>query len=429
MSVTKVCYNLTSFIFYNGLLHLISCLVFNLGTKKFMTPIQRFFKSDIAGGIVLAISALLALIIANTPLYEGYHHLLETSVKVQIGAFKIDKHALHWINDGLMAIFFFLVGLELKREMLVGELSEVRKVIFPALAAVGGMLIPGVIYAAINWDNPSHLNGWAIPAATDIAFALGVISLLGNRVPTSLKVFLASVAIFDDIGAILIIAFFYSHGLSVQALAAAAVILAVLIVMNRMNVTRISWYVFFGVLMWAAVLKSGIHATIAGVLLAFCIPMVDKDDEEHSPLEDLEHDLQGTVAFVILPIFAFANSGIHLLGSGMDEIVHPVPIAIAAGLLLGKPIGVMLFSWLGVKLGLTSVPKGLNWQHIFGVSLLCGIGFTMSLFIGGLAFGEIEKSFDERVGVVVGSLLSGIVGYIYLSMITKKTKHLDLTNS
>lgn len=393
-----------------------------------MKAIQKFLKSELAGGVVLALSALLALIIANTPLYEFYHHILETTVKVQIGSFKIDKHALHWINDGLMAIFFFLVGLELKREVLVGELSEVRKIVLPAFAAIGGMIVPGLIYASMNWNNPENLNGWAIPAATDIAFALGVVSLLGNRVPTSLKVFLASIAIFDDIGAILIIAFFYSHGLNVNALMVAGGMLGILIAMNRMNVTRISVYAFFGIIMWAAVLKSGIHATIAGVLLALCIPMYSNDDEEHSPVEELEHDLHGFVAFVVLPIFAFSNAGIHLIGSSISDVLHPVPVAITAGLLLGKPIGVMLFSFIGVKSGLASIPKGITWHHILGVSFLCGIGFTMSLFIGGLAFTGIEKSFDERLGIIIGSLLSGIVGYIYLNMVTKRSQHLDLTN-
>lgn len=392
-----------------------------------MQRIRDFFQSDIAGGVVLAFAAVLAMIIANTPLYGHYHHLLEMSIGVHVGDFVLDKHAIHWINDGLMAIFFFLVGLELKREMLVGELSEVKKIVLPALAAVGGMIMPGLIYAAINWNNPEFLKGWAIPAATDIAFALGVISLLGNRVPVALKVFLASVAIFDDIGAILIIAFFYSHGLSLTALAWAGGILAVVFALNRLNVTRIAPYLILGLFMWLAVLKSGIHATIAGVLLAFCIPMYDKDDEEHSPLEDLEHDLQDGVAFIVLPIFAFANSGIHLGGAGLGEIAHPVPLAIAAGLFLGKPIGVMLFSWLGVKFGLASIPNEINWKHIFGVSLLCGIGFTMSLFIGGLAFSAVDKVFDERLGIILGSLLSGIAGYVYLNIISKRT-NMDLAD-
>ncbi len=392
-----------------------------------MSVIRKFFKSDIAGGICLAFATVLALVIANTSLYEAYHHALETPIIVGIGSFVIDKHALHWINDGLMAIFFFLVGLELKREIMVGELSEVKKVALPALSAMGGMIVPGAIYAGINWGNPNTIDGWAIPAATDIAFALGVITLLGDRVPTSLKVFLASVAIFDDIGAILIIAFFYSHGLNLPALATAGGLLAILFIMNRFNVTRISWYAFFGVLMWAAVLKSGIHATIAGVLVAFCIPMYSADDKEHSPVEELEHDLHGFIAFIVLPVFAFANAGIYLLDSGIKDIFHPVPLAITAGLLLGKPMGIMLFSFLGVKSGIASIPKGLNWHHIFGVSILCGIGFTMSLFIGSLAFGDASKAFDERLGIIIGSLLSGVIGYLYLNMVTKKGNHLDLT--
>ncbi len=255
-----------------------------------------------------------------------------------------------------------------------------------------------VIYALMNWGNPDNLSGWAIPAATDIAFALGVLSLLGDRVPTVLKVFLASVAIFDDIGAILIIAFFYSHGLSWSALGVAGALLMILFGLNRLNVTKMSLYAFFGVLLWATVLKSGIHATIAGVLVAFCIPMYSNADEEHSPVEELEHDLHG----------------------------HAVPMAITAGLFLGKPIGVMLFSFLGVKSGLATLPKGINWKHIFGASLLCGIGFTMSLFIGSLAFGEVTKHFDERLGIIIGSLLSGVAGYVYLNMITKRSKRLDL---
>lgn len=387
-----------------------------------MQRIRAFFKSEIAGGVILAIAAILAMIVANSPLYDTYHHILETSIGLHFGDFVIDKHALHWINDGLMAVFFFLVGLELKREMLVGELSDVKKVILPAVAALGGMIVPGAIYAGINWNNPEFINGWAIPAATDIAFALGVISLLGNRVPIALKVFLASIAIFDDIGAILIIAFFYTQGLSMTALGIAGAALVVLFILNRMNVTRVTPYIFIGLIMWAAVLKSGVHATIAGVLLAFFIPMYSRDDPEFSPLDNLEHDLQDAVAFVILPIFAFANAGIHLGSAGIGELLHPVPLAIAAGLVLGKPIGVMAFSWVGVKLGLATIPEGVNWKHIFGVSMLCGIGFTMSLFIGGLAFGGDTPGFDERLGIIVGSFIAGVIGYVYLNMATKKDK-------
>lgn len=394
-----------------------------------MTKLQKFFKSDIAGGVLLALATVLALFVANSPLKELYHHFLETPIAVSVGSFAIDKHAIHWINDGLMAIFFFLVGLELKREIIIGELSEVKKIVLPAVSAVGGMLVPALIYAMFNYNNAQNLSGWAIPAATDIAFALGVVSLLGDKVPTSLRVFLASVAIFDDIGAILIIAFFYSHGINWFALGGAGVILTILFIMNRFNVTRIPLYAFLGIFLWVAVLKSGLHATIAGVLLAFCIPMYnhDKGEESESPVEELEHELHGFVAFIVLPIFAFANAGIYLLDSGIKDIFHPVPIAITAGLLLGKPIGIMIFSWLGVKSKLAELPKGVRWKHIFAVSILCGIGFTMSLFIGGLAFAGMEKAFDERLGIIIGSLLSGIIGYFVLKNATKNGTHLDLT--
>ena len=262
------------------------------------------------------------------------------------------------------------------------------------------------------------MKGWAIPAATDIAFALGVLTLLGNRVPAALKVFLASIAIFDDIGAIIIIALFYSSGLSMAALAWVGVCLVILWLMNRFNVTRTTAYIMIGVLLWAAMLKSGLHATLAGVLLALFIPMTDNKHPEHSPLESIEHDLQDTVSFIILPIFAFANAGIYLGGTGISSLLHTVPLGIALGLLLGKPIGVMLFSWLGVKLGLASLPTNVDWRQVFGVAILCGIGFTMSLFIGGLAFAGLEvKPFDERLGIILGSLLAGMLGYFYLKKV------------
>lgn len=379
--------------------------------------LKSFFSSDIAGGVVLALAAILAMVVANTPLTTWYHHLLETTIAVQVGEFSINKHALHWINDGLMAIFFFLVGLELKREVLVGELSEVRKIVLPAIAALGGMVVPGLIYALLNYQDNNLLHGWAIPAATDIAFALGVLSLLGSRVPVALKVFLASIAIFDDIGAILIIALFYSGGLSWTALSVVAVSLVVLFLMNRMNVTRTTAYAIVGLVMWIAVLKSGIHATLAGVLLAMFIPMTDDDNPNHSPLEVLEHDLQETVTFLILPIFAFANAGVYLAGSGLSELTHSVSLGVMLGLVLGKPIGVMLFSWLGVKLGLAALPEQVDWKQVLGVAMLCGIGFTMSLFIGGLAFMGNTEGFDERLGIILGSLISGILGYLYLQKV------------
>lgn len=388
--------------------------------------IRHFFALDMAAGIVLAVSAIIAMIVANSPLHETYEHFLHLPIGLKVGNFILEHHLLHWINDGLMAVFFFLVGLELKREILVGELSDVKKIVLPAVAAVGGILMPALIYAMFNFNNADLLKGWAIPAATDIAFALGVLTLLGKRVPLSLKVFLASIAIFDDIGAILIIALFYSSGLSWSALGLAGAMLGILFLMNRLNVTRLSAYALIGLVLWLAMLKSGIHATIAGVLLAMFIPMTDISNPDESPLENLEHDLQETVNFLILPLFAFANAGISLVsasggGSGLSSLTHSVPMGIALGLLLGKPIGVMAFSWLGVKSGLASLPESVNWKQVLGVAILCGIGFTMSLFIGGLAFAGLEvKPFDERLGIILGSVLAGVAGYFYLNSVLPK---------
>ena len=376
--------------------------------------IKRFLELEAAGGIILALAAILAMIIANSPLQWLYDDFLHTPVVVQIGAFEIAQDAQHWINDGLMAIFFFLVGLELKREALIGELSDLKQILMPALAAVGGMIVPALIYAAFNYQNPEHLAGWAIPAATDIAFALGVISLLGNRVPNALKVFLASIAIFDDLGAIIIIALFYTADLSMFSLGVAAVCLPFLYLLNKMGVVRLTPYLMIGLIMWAAMLKSGVHATLTGVLLAFFIPLRNKRDPEHSPLEELEHDLHNTVAFGVLPLFAFANAGISLAGTSVDSLLHPVPLGIASGLLIGKQIGVMAAVFLCLKLGLARLPKGTTVKQLYGVSLLCGIGFTMSLFISGLAFGGIPDEFDPRLGIILGSTIAGILGYLML---------------
>ncbi|WP_049237365.1 Na+/H+ antiporter NhaA [Moraxella canis] len=376
--------------------------------------IKRFLELEAAGGIVLAAAALLAMIVANSPLKSFYDAFIHAPVVVQVGAFEIAKDAHHWINDGLMAIFFFLVGLELKREALVGELSDIKQIMMPALAAVGGMVVPALIYAAFNYDNPEQLAGWAIPAATDIAFALGVLSLLGNRVPNALKVFLVSIAIFDDLGAIVIIALFYTSDLSLFSLAVAAVCFPFLFVLNRMNVVRLTPYLLIGLVMWAALLKSGVHATLAGVLLAFFIPLRNKNDPEHSPLEELEHDLHNTVAFGVLPLFAFANAGISLAGTSIDTLLHPVPLGIAAGLFIGKQIGVMAAVFFCLKLGLAGLPKGTTVKQLYGVSMLCGIGFTMSLFISGLAFGGIPDGFDPRLGIILGSIISGVIGYVIL---------------
>ncbi|WP_327037537.1 Na+/H+ antiporter NhaA [Moraxella canis] len=376
--------------------------------------IKRFLELEAAGGIVLAAAALLAMIVANSPLKSFYDAFIHAPVVVQVGAFEIAKDAHHWINDGLMAIFFFLVGLELKREALVGELSDIKQIMMPALAAIGGMIVPALIYAAFNYGNPEQLAGWAIPAATDIAFALGVLSLLGNRVPNALKVFLVSIAIFDDLGAIVIIALFYTSDLSLFSLAVAAVCFPFLFLLNRMNVVRLTPYLLIGLVMWAALLKSGVHATLAGVLLAFFIPLRNKNDPEHSPLEELEHDLHNTVAFGVLPLFAFANAGISLAGTSIDTLLHPVPLGIAAGLFIGKQIGVMAAVFFCLKLGLAGLPKGTTVKQLYGVSMLCGIGFTMSLFISGLAFGGIPDGFDPRLGIILGSIISGVIGYVIL---------------
>ncbi|MBE0443276.1 MAG: Na+/H+ antiporter NhaA [Psychrobacter sp.] len=381
--------------------------------------IKAFFEFEAAGGIVLALAAVAAMIIANSPLHVWYEGFIHAPVAIQIGDFAIAKDAHHWINDGLMAVFFFLVGLELKREVLIGELSNVKQIILPAGAALGGMIAPAIVYLLFNYHEPEFWKGWAIPAATDIAFALGILSLLGSRVPNSLKVFLVSIAIFDDIGAILIIALFYTSELSLESLALAGLCLPFLYMLNRRNVTSITPYLLIGVIMWVAVLKSGIHATLAGVVLALFIPMFDRTDPEHSPLEELEHDLHNTVAFGILPIFAFANSGISLQGAGVAELFHSVPLGIAAGLFIGKQVGVMIMCWLIFKLGISTMPRGMNYKQVYGAALLCGVGFTMSLFIGGLAFAGETTLFDERLGIIMGSIVSGIAGYIMLKVTLK----------
>ncbi|WLP94131.1 Na+/H+ antiporter NhaA [Psychrobacter sp. M13] len=393
--------------------------------------IKAFFEFEAAGGIILALAAIAAMIIANTPLNVWYEAFIHAPVAIQIGSFEIAKDAHHWINDGLMAIFFFLVGLELKREVLIGELSNVKQIILPAGAAIGGMIFPAIVYLIFNYNEPEYWKGWAIPAATDIAFALGILSLLGSRVPNSLKVFLVSIAIFDDIGAILIIALFYTSELSLSAIALAGLCLPFLYLLNRRNVTNVAPYLIIGLVMWVFVLKSGIHATLAGVVLALFIPMFDKTDPEHSPLEELEHSLQDIVSYAILPLFAFANSGISLKGAGLADLFHSVPLGIAAGLFIGKQLGVMLACWLIFKLGVSKMPNGMNFQQIYGAALLCGVGFTMSLFIGGLAFAGGDYVFDERLGIIMGSIVSGIAGYIMLKVTLKdevNTTSVDLTH-
>lgn len=380
------------------------------------TFITSFFKLESASGIILMFAAVLAIILANSPLQSYYALLLDTPVEIRVGAFEIAKPLLLWINDGLMAVFFFLVGLELKRELIEGELSDVRNVILPGVGAVGGMAVPALIYIYFNFDDPIAMQGWAIPAATDIAFALGVLTLLGSRVPTSIKLFLTSLAIFDDIGAIIIIAIFYTAKISVTALIIAIVCIAVLGWLNRRNPDSTSLYIVVGTIMWAAMLKSGVHATLAGVILAMFIPLKSKSNPKYSPLKMMEKDLHSVVAFFVLPVFAFANAGINLAGVGVDSLLHSVPLGIALGLFFGKQIGVFGFCWFAIKLNMARLPGGVSWTSLYGVATLCGIGFTMSLFVGSLAFEEtgINNMFDERLGIILGSLLSGIAGYFIL---------------
>ncbi|MFT5395146.1 MAG: NhaA family Na+:H+ antiporter [Gammaproteobacteria bacterium] len=381
-----------------------------------MNMLKDFFKLEAASGILLVLTAILAMIIANSPLDYLYALFLDLPVEIRVGPLLIAKPLLLWINDGLMAIFFFLVGLELKREIMEGELSDSSSIVLPAMGALGGMAVPAIIYAWINWGDAIAIKGWAIPAATDIAFALGILLLLGDRISTSLKIFLVSIAIIDDIGAIVIIALFYTSDLSLNALFIGLSFIPVLYILNRKNVTSVMPYIFVGLIMWTAVLKSGVHATLAGVLVAFFIPIKSNENPERSPLKELEHDLHTVVAFGVLPVFAFANAGISLEGVGIDYVLHPVPLGIAAGLFVGKQLGVFGFCWIGLRLGLASLPKGLDLVHLYGVSLLCGVGFTMSLFVGSLAFEEtgVNILFDERLGIIIGSVLSGVSGYFIL---------------
>jgi NhaA family Na+:H+ antiporter len=377
-----------------------------------------FLKLETSGGIILMVAALAALVLANTPLASFYALLIDTPVEIRIGALEIAKPLLLWINDGLMAVCFFLVGLELKRELIEGELSNRKNIILPGVGAIGGMLIPALIYTYFNAGDATAMKGWAIPAATDIAFALGILSLLGSKVPTSIKVFLTSLAIFDDIGAIIIIALFYNEKISITALIVVACCIPILALMNRRNIESKSVYVVIGVVMWVAMLKSGVHATLAGVILAMFIPMKSKTRIDYSPLKSMEHDLHFAVAYIILPIFAFANAGISFVGLGVEEIFHSVSIGIALGLFIGKQLGIFGLCWLAIKLKITSLPKGISWSSLYGAAALCGVGFTMSLFIGSLAFEEtgINLLFDERLGIILGSLVSGIVGYLVLRM-------------
>jgi len=375
--------------------------------------IRRFIASESAGGIVLAVAAVAALVVSNSPLAPLYRQFVELRGEVRIGGdlLVLAKPLLLWVNDLWMAVFFFLVGLEIKREVLAGELASVRRAMLPIAAALGGMAVPALIYAAINHADAVALRGWAIPTATDIAFALGILMLLGSRVPASLKIFLTAVAIIDDLGAIVVIAVFYTAQLSMAALALAALGIVVLAVLNRAKVHGVGPYVIVGLFIWVCVLKSGVHATLAGVVTAMAIPLRDPDPE-HGPLETVEHALHPWVAFVVLPMFAFANAGVSLQGVSPATLAQGIPLGIAIGLVAGKAIGVGGASWLLMRATGAPLPEGASGRQFFGVCLLCGIGFTMSLFIGGLAFAGLDAGYETEVklGVLGGSLLAGLLG-------------------
>ena len=377
-----------------------------------LRALDRFFSNEAAGGILLILSAAAAMLVANSSLYPWYESVLSAKLAVTIEGQGVAKAMILWINDGLMAIFFLLVGLELKRELLEGKLKNPRDVVLPGTAAIGGMLAPALIFLAFNAGHPTTINGWAIPAATDIAFALGVLALAGPRVPSSLKIFLLTLAILDDMGAILIIALFYTADLSMDYLALAAIPLVGMLMMNRAGAHRVVPILLLGIVMWVFVLKSGVHATLAGVITAFCIPL--KDRWGKSPLHSLEHALTPYVFYGIVPIFAFANAGVVLEGMKWANLLDPVPLGIALGLFAGKQIGVFGVTWGMVKLGLARKPFGATWLQVYGVALLAGIGFTMSLFIGGLSYSDNLLMNEVRIGVLLGSGLSAVLGYLVL---------------
>ncbi|ANI30876.1 pH-dependent sodium/proton antiporter [Yersinia entomophaga] len=379
--------------------------------------IRQFLRLEAAGGMILIVAAVVALLMANSPLQGIYQTFLDIPVAVKIASLDISKPLLLWINDGLMAIFFLVVGLEVKRELMEGSLAGRDKAVFPAIAALGGMLAPALIYLLFNGADEVTRQGWAIPAATDIAFALGVMALLGNRVPTSLKVFLLALAIIDDLGVIIIIAFFYTQDVSLAALGAAAAAIALLAYMNWRGVGKTSVYLLVGLILWVSILKSGVHATLAGVIVGFMIPLHTKD--KSSPSESLEHGLHPWVAYLILPLFAFANAGVSLEGVSLAGLTSLLPLGIASGLFIGKPLGIFLFSWVAVKVGIAKLPESINFKQIFAVSVLCGIGFTMSIFIASLAFegGSEALSTYSRLGILLGSTAAAIVGYTLLRLV------------
>ena len=388
--------------------------------RNLSKPFKWFFQLEAASGLILLIAAIIALVVSNSIFSALYFSTLEQYVFIGINEFGLKLSLHHWINDLLMAIFFFFVTLEIKREFIQGELSNLKKAMLPIIAAVGGMVVPALFYIAINFENSETLNGWAIPSATDIAFSLGILSLLGSRVPISLKIFLTALAIIDDLGAILIIAFFYSGELSISYLSLILISYIFLLILNKLGVKKFLPYLLVGIFMWFFTYKSGIHATIAGVLLASTIPHRVKN-KDFSLLIKIEHLISPYVAFMIMPLFAFANAGVSLEGLSLSSLMMPVPLGIVLGLFVGKQLGVMLFSFFAVKFGVAQMPDNSNWFSLYGVSILTGIGFTMSLFVGNLAFIESAQYIDGvKIGVLAGSLLSTIFGYFALSIATKK---------
>ncbi len=386
-------------------------------SQQITDSVKNFFQHDSAGGILLVLMAMIALLLANSSFSSLYDSFLATPVQVRVGELDIAKPLLLWINDGLMAVFFFLVGLEIKREVLDGHLSSPSQVVLPGIAAIAGIAAPALIYFGFNQADEISVRGWAIPSATDIAFALGVFSLFGSRVPISLKLFLLSVAIFDDLGAILIIAFFYSSELSLLSLIIAGAGLVLLFVLNRLSVRSQAAYIIIGVVVWIAVLKSGVHATLAGFAVACFIPLNVKNQDGHAMLPHLEHALHPWVTFLILPLFAFANAGVSLTGLSMDALLNPIPLGITLGLFFGKQVGIFGACWVAIKLGVAKLPDKATWLQFYAVTVLCGIGFTMSLFIGSLAFETQNVAYmvDVKLGVLVGSLCSAILGSILIS--------------
>lgn len=387
-----------------------------------MNVLENFIKKESSAGILLIFVTILALLLKNSPLSELYTAFLHTPVEVRFGALEIAKPMLLWINDGLMALFFLLIGLEVKRELLEGHLSSWSQISLPAFAAAGGMIVPALVYVWFNVGNEQGMRGWAIPTATDIAFALGILSLLGSRVPISLKIFLMALAIIDDLGAIIIIALFYTVDLSTQSIVIAGLALVTLIAMNRLGVVRKAAYFIVGLILWISVLKSGVHATLAGVALAFCIPLKASDAQGKaiSPLKEIEHDLHHWVAFLILPLFAFVNAGVDLRQISIEQMWSPVPMGIMMGLFIGKQVGVFGFSWIAIKLKLAKLPENTDWLKLYGVAVLTGIGFTMSLFVSSLAF-EDDTLYEQtdKLAILTASFAAGILGYIILRM-TKK---------